>query len=199
VGDRLATLQDQVLTGVPAARAMLAELRRGVGHPAGSIPAIWEVTVGLLPELLQGRGDAPSRAETAAHEALTLYALHQQGKSQAMHVPKVGLGTAVQRLRQSEQRSSEAVDRRFLALATATDLPELAFHLRGLATQLRAAEIGLDYGQLAGDLYDLTSRGRDVTVRLRWGRQLHARSVAHDPSTADTSGKPVDSRKGAVS
>jgi CRISPR system Cascade subunit CasB len=61
-------------------RATLARLRRGIGKAPGSMPEIWDITLNRLPEALVGKGELPSRGEWAVHTALTLFALHQQGK-----------------------------------------------------------------------------------------------------------------------
>ena len=68
----------------PQRRARLAELRRGVGHQPGDLPALWGSFLQELPKELWGRETAagecrePSEAEWAVYLALTLYALHQQ-------------------------------------------------------------------------------------------------------------------------
>ena len=70
----------------PQRRARLAELRRGVGHQPGDLPALWGSFLQELPKELWGRETAagecrePSEAEWAVYLALTLYALHQQGE-----------------------------------------------------------------------------------------------------------------------
>jgi CRISPR system Cascade subunit CasB len=63
-----------------AVKATLARLRRGIGKTPGSLPDLWEITLSDLPEALQGIGEEPTHGEWAVHTALTLYALHQQGR-----------------------------------------------------------------------------------------------------------------------
>ena len=81
-----------------AARATAARLRRALGKPAGSVPEVWEVTLGGFPEDLVGKTDEPSAAEEAAHTALCLYALHQQSQVKRMHCSGWGLGRALREL-----------------------------------------------------------------------------------------------------
>ena len=88
-----------------------------------------------------------------------------------MRASFIGVGTALQALRRSEKFSPEAVDRRFSAAATATSLGEVAAHLRGLITQLRAIGQGLDYDLLVRDLVNWQNPERRVGVRRRWGGQ----------------------------
>jgi CRISPR system Cascade subunit CasB len=163
--------------------AALAHLRANVGKEPGSDPAIWWLTVDGVPG--NPRDDDPTREERATHAALTLYAVHQQARNEAMHRPGVGLGHAVGRLERrvggaGDDRTSP-VRRRFDAVVTATDVAEVTHHLRGLVTQMRGAAIGLDYGQLADDLVDFQFPTRQDDVRRRWARQFYHQDVdEHD-------------------
>ncbi|WIX85673.1 type I-E CRISPR-associated protein Cse2/CasB [Amycolatopsis sp. DG1A-15b] len=179
---RILRLQRDYLRGSPAARADLARLRRGLGKPAGSVPEIWALTVGAVPDSLSWHGDEPSWAEQATHTALTLYALHQQSATTSAHIPGVSLGTAVGRLRFSAQRSEDAVTRRFMAAATAGSITEVQTHLRGLVTLLRTEGRGLDYAALADDLARLVAPGGAAAVRLAWGRAFYRTT---DTATTD--------------
>ncbi|PRX51081.1 CRISPR-associated Cse2 family protein [Prauserella shujinwangii] len=170
---RIDRLQTAYLRDQPAAKASLAQLRRGLGKPAGSVPEIWALTVGAVPPELVWRDDEPSHAEQAAHAALTLYALHQQSLPVPAHVPGTSFGHAVGRLRDNESRSEEAVTRRFMAVATAESMDELLVHVRGLVTQLRAHRYGFDYARFADDLHDLLRPGGAQRVRLAWGRAFY--------------------------
>jgi len=166
------------LSGSPsesAGRAALAKLRRGIGKMPGSMPELWEATMAGFPEELSGRADNPSFGEWAAHTALTLYALHQQGKDpkeQCMHRDGEALGLAVRRLVKSKQDEAR-IKRRFDAAATAESVEEFSHHLRGLVQLLKAEDIPLDYAALAGDLYLFQISGARDGVRLRWGRDFY--------------------------
>lgn len=193
----LTRLQREYLAESSRAKATLAGLRRGLGKPAGSVPEIWEITIAAVPDQLQwkdGKGEPePSRAEQAAHAAMTLYAVHQQSMFVPAHVPGVSFGRGVGRLRSSDQCSDEAVTRRFMAVSTAESAEEALWHMRGLITQLRSAQVGLDYAVLADDLLDLLTPGRATRVRLSWGRDFYriegrSRNAESDPNadSADT-------------
>lgn len=110
-------------------RADLARLRRALGKPAGSVPEVWAYTVGAVPESLRWDRDEPSRAEQAAHAALTLFAMHQQSMPVPAHMHGVSLGRAVGQLAAGGEQSADAVTRRFMAVATATSVDE-ALELR---------------------------------------------------------------------
>jgi CRISPR system Cascade subunit CasB len=181
----LAKLQREYLAESSHAKTTLAQLRRGLGKAAGGVPEIWEITIAAVPGELQGK-DEPSRAEQAAHAAMTLYAVHQQSLSVPTHVPGVSFGQAVGRLRFSDQRSEEAVTRRFMAVSTAESIREALWHMRGLITQLRSAQIGLDYAVLADDLLDLLTPGRATRVRLAWGRDFYRSEGSSTESVPNT-------------
>lgn len=174
---QITRLQDEYLRGSPSARGELARLRRGLGKPAGSVPEIWELTVGAVPDRLRGDRDEPNRAEQAAHAALTLYALNQQSLTVPAHVPGVSFGAAVRGLARSGGPSADAVARRFMAVATAESIGEVLAHMRGLVTQLKRVEPlprrGMDYARLADDLNALLTPGHANGVRLAWGRDFY--------------------------
>lgn len=157
-----------------AARASLARLRRGIGHRPGELPDLWGEFLLELPEEFHGHGAEISRAEWAVYTALTLFALHQQGKDRKgdpMHKEGISLGTAANRLMESEE-DRERVSRRFYPVATAADMIELTNHLRGLISLLRASGIPLDYGRLAADLWLFQNPEFADSVKLRWGEDF---------------------------
>lgn len=188
VGARASGLVRGVGEGASAAKASLSQLRRATGHGDGMDPLVWAEILPGFPERLIGRGDEPSRYETAARVALSLFAVHQQSKSDSMHIPGVGLGVAVRRLARLDEADvqSQAVMRRFTRVVTAHSAEGMEHFLRGIVQQLRAEGIGLDYGQLAVDLALLTIPEAADGVRLRWMRQLHTRA------TRNTDAEPAD-------
>lgn len=158
-----------------AARASLAKLRRGIGRLPGSMPELWNETLEGMPESLMGRGNGPSRSEWAVHTALTLFALHQQGKDlkkQPMSSEGVRLGTAIRKLIQNEE-DEPRIKRRFDAAVTADSLAEFAHHLRGLIQLMKAVDILLDYPSLARDLFSFQFPDYRDAVRLQWGRDFY--------------------------
>lgn len=60
-------------------RAELAELRHGIGHAPGELPAIWGAFLTDLPEEFYRNDGNASPGEWAVYTALTMFALHQQG------------------------------------------------------------------------------------------------------------------------
>lgn len=157
--------------------ATLAKLRRGIGKEPGSQPNLWEWTLDGLPENLQGNDERPSFGERAVHSALTLFALHQQGKeikTKCMSEPNVTLGGAMREIIRRDPDREAAIKRRFTATVTADSYEELVWHLRGLVQLLRTEDIKLDYPSLAGELFDFQFPERRDRIRLRWGRQFYS-------------------------
>lgn len=150
---------------------------------------IWSLTLEGFPEELAGRSDGPNIYEQAAHDAITLYALHQQSKSEPMHVAGRGVGQAVRSLMMVDGAADfekSPVLRRFNALSTSDSPSELAWHLRSLITQLRAASIPLDYSRLGRDLLDFQFEDSRNHVRLAWGRQLYGAPSKRQNTTSNT-------------
>lgn len=155
--------------------ARLARLRRAVRAVPGSVPEVWDDTIGLLPDELVGSAPDPTAWESAAHRAMTLYAVHAQGGG-GVHRRGVSLGRAVRRLAQERSGaagSDGAVFKRFQALVAATGAESQSNHLRSIVTLLRGAGMELDYARLAVDLRDLADRHSADRVRLAWGRDYH--------------------------
>lgn len=174
--------------------ATLSALRRADPALPGDDPAVWQITLDALPESLAGRGDEPSRAESAIHAALCLYATHQQSRIDGVHVDGRRLGQAVRALARARAVNEEldsSVVNRLHQLGTATTTRRRHTVLRSLLTLMRAersSATALDYGLLARDLYSLENPQTAPGVRLVWGRDLRHRGREEDREI-DPSGK----------
>lgn len=163
----------------------LAAMRRGAGREPGTVPAMWPFHSEIIgDDWLRGHRtswDTPARF-AAEHHCLALYGFHQQSAQYPVHVARVGLGTAVLRLRQRGNTASEGVDRRFAAAATAATLSELSHHLRRLVALLKGAHASLDYNRLLEDLSKWEMPAMQGRVRRAWGLQYYARPRDEDAS-----------------
>ena len=162
------------LSGGPQ-KAMLAQLRRGVGRKPGEIPELWGAFLEGLPDALCGSGGNPSRTEWAIYVALTLFAAHQQGRdpsAEPMNREGCRFGSAIAQLI-TDENERERIIRRFNIVATASEMPELAHHLRGAVQLLRGDGIPVDYAELAKDLYWYQAVDYRSNVRLRWGEDFY--------------------------
>lgn len=177
---------DLLLEGNPWSRGMLAKLRRGIGKEPGELPELFEVFLGGMPERLYGKGSEPSYSEWAIYTALTLFALHQQGKGWD-HPMSVGwnfenddegnsLGRATGLLVRRSREREPAIKRRFDAVVTAIEFTEFAYHARGMIQLLKREDIPLNYPRLAEDLFWYQFEGHRNRVRLRWGEDYYRAS-----------------------
>ena len=161
-------------------KARLAELRHGIGSIPGSVPALWGMVFDDLPESMLGSYGKPSKEEWAVYDALTLYALHQQGKDPSknnMNVKGISLGKAAGKYVYALGGTSddrERVSRRFNQIALAADIETLTYYLRTFIPLLRGEDIGLDYAMLAQDIYLFQTENNIASVRLRWGQDYYS-------------------------
>ncbi len=163
-------LQKRYLDNESLGRAEVAALRKGANRAPGELPEIWELTRVEIPD---GAGDAPTREEIAVHTAMTLYAVHQQSRSECMFVPGRGLGRAAHELVGTDEENPSA-RARFNALVTSTTVAELRHHLRNLVSLLRSRGIALDHAMLADDIVRFQRPGGAKSVRLAWARQYYS-------------------------
>ncbi|WP_328759193.1 type I-E CRISPR-associated protein Cse2/CasB [Streptomyces sp. NBC_00271] len=208
--EQIKTWQEGYLRDSPQDVAALARLRRGAGRDAADLPDLWTlVDTSPLHTRLEGvrplSEEELVRAEDALHAALTLWALHQQSRGAHMHRPHTykrpaGLGAAVRRLMPPDG-IDEPVRKRLVRAGTAPDLTSLSQRLRDLIVLLRRADIPLDYGLLAGQLYTWQRPGGADTIRREWGRSFHSwqEPAAQTPSRSpdDTAASLDDSHKDA--
>ena len=163
-------------------RASLARLRRGIGKEPGSLPELWGETLEGLPADLAGQSGRPSTGEWAVYIALTLYALHQQGKDikkECMHQEGQRLGLALRKLIHDEE-DEQRIKRRFDQVVTADSPQELSHYLRTLVQLLKAGDVPLDYGSLASDLYLTQIPDARDGIRLQWGRDFYRVTFTKD-------------------
>ncbi|MFI6822410.1 type I-E CRISPR-associated protein Cse2/CasB [Micromonospora sp. NPDC050187] len=196
VARTIGSLQARALRTVPQPEAVsaLARLRRGIGRAPGFDYTLERYL--QVPDHLLGRRPADDTeatdAEYAVHDAVTLYALHQQSRRERMHADGRGLGQALADL-VHRSRAPEGVRRRFAALGTGSTYQESTYHLRSLITMLREHQISLDYGLLADDLRTLRQPTGRAKVQAVWGREFFRSRPSADVDTPDTDSPDTDS------
>lgn len=176
VAFRISQLQDRFAVADPNTIATLARLRR-TSHTPGDVFDSAEV-LELPPSLIGWVDDEqPSDSEWASHTALTLYARHQQSRSdQPMHRDwGHSFGSAMRELATTAQ-SEQAIYRRFAAIGTASSYEELTYHVRTAIALLREHAISLDYGLFADDLYTFRQPRGPQKLRGIWGRDYYRAS-----------------------
>jgi CRISPR system Cascade subunit CasB len=178
VGRKIYILQAEA--DLSSGKAMLANLRRGVGREPGELPQLFGILLSDMPEDFWSKSGTATKEEWVCYTALTLYALHQQGydaKSQHMHTDEgVSLGKAMYKLAASydgDPNAEQRVVQKMRILATSADVKELSHHLRGIVQLLKANGISLNYKRLAGDLYEMQFPDGKRKVCLRWGQDFY--------------------------
>ena len=171
------------------ARGELAALRKGASRSPGELPEIWELTRVEVPD---GAGDAPTWEEIAVHTAMTLYAVHQQSRTEPMFSPGVGLGSAARRLIGPPDEENPSARAHFNALVTSTTVAELRHHLRGFVSLLRARGIALDHAMLADDVLHFQQPGGAKKVRLAWARQYYSLPAESQPADGTVPASDAD-------
>lgn len=163
------------LTDRSRQKALLAELRRGVGRKPGDIPQLWGLLFSGLPEDMMSKSGEPRPEEWAIYTTLTLYAYHQQGRdpgTDSVNAHGIGIGRAVASMVHSTD-DLERLQSRFNRFATSVDMPEAVTHLRGIIGLLKAELVGLDYPRLAKELYQYQFYDGAKSIRLSWGQDLY--------------------------
>lgn len=178
VGRKIYILQAEA--DLSSGKAMLVNLRRGVGREPGELPQLFGILLSDMPEDFWSKSGTATKEEWVCYTALTLYALHQQGydaKSQHMHTDEgVSLGKAMYKLAASydgDPNAEQRVVQKMRILATSADVKELSHHLRGIVQLLKANGISLNYKQLSGDLYEMQFPDGKRKVCLRWGQDFY--------------------------
>ena len=171
---RILTMRDE-----SARRAALANWRQGVGKVPGEQPKVTGLLLQGIPEEMyadyHGYEKEASPAEWAVYTAVTLFALHQQGKNcehEPMYQEGKSFGAAIAGLVEEEE-DKERITRRFNMVITAADMRELSHHLRSVVQMLNAKGIPADYAALAGDLYRYQFVKSRDSVRLKWGQDFY--------------------------
>lgn len=180
VRNRVLRVAGHLLAGQsPYARAGRAQLRSALGKEVGSVPAIWQFTVDGGPSTWDDT--EPTRGEIAVQTALTLWALHQGSHPDSMHITsesgrRLSIATAVRTLTDADgsdrDRHETPVYGRLSALVRATTFDALATQARGIVNLLSSADVPMDYGQLAVDLFQWQDPRYRSTVTRRWGRDF---------------------------
>ena len=160
-----------------SSKAMLANLRHGVGKAPGEDPILWGLFLEDAPEemySIDNYSGEPSKEEWAVYLALTLFAVHSQGSSSAVQSDGISIGKAAAKLMKTNTDDERSrIIRRFTPIVTADDMAGLSYHLRNFIQLLKSAGITLDYIKLAGDIYDFQFENSRKNVQLRWGRDFY--------------------------
>ncbi|MGI6159953.1 MAG: type I-E CRISPR-associated protein Cse2/CasB [Limnochordia bacterium] len=174
-----------------SAKAYLARLRQSINQDVHRATDVFPLVFSNIPDEYLGESGELTIGERSIVVALQLFALHQQGGTKHVHEKKdphaegvrSNLGTSFHALRTGDD--SQAVDRRFNAMITASSFEELTNHLRHLIKLLKArTDTKVDYAQLAQDLYWF-QMGYQSSIRLKWSRAYYRQSIEYKEGKSD--------------
>ena len=161
-------------------KAYLASLRQSINKDVHRATSVFPILFSNIPNEYLGRAGDLTDGERSIILALQLFALHQQGRDQSVNVKSSDskvekalsdLGGSLRTLRAADD--SQAVDRRFNAMITATSFNELANHLRHLIKLLKSkTDTKVNYAKLAQDLFWF-QKGYESRIRLKWSRSYY--------------------------
>lgn len=163
-------LQSAYLNGSHDARMTLAMLRK-LDEPGGpSWIALGDV-IANLPSMPPGYDR--NCMMTSVKMALKLYALHQQSQSFPMATTKhVSMGSACHAITATHENANgtgaAGVLRRIATVEAAPDVSGMEQPLRSLVRQMRTANVQLNYGMLARDLYLIQHDQTHNKVFMDW-------------------------------
>lgn len=180
----LAELGHGIQNDSGSTKAKLARLRNALYKPVGADPMLWDITAVSYETTPTYSG--ATWEEKAVHAAMCLYARHQQSKTELMHSEDKKFAEAVAYLAFKNGDESNAVRRRFNALATSSSIAELTRHASGLIDQLRGENITFDYISFAKDLYQYQVPGGPAVVRLAWARNYRVQKQSENTSVHTT-------------
>jgi CRISPR system Cascade subunit CasB len=135
-------------------RGTLAALRRGLGHPPGTVADMYRYVVPWLPD------DAPPWREDAYYLVAALFAYHPGAGGSG------NMGDHFARA-QDPQGDSPAVERRFTALLAAHP-DDLGSYLRQAVSFLKSKDIPVNWHQLLTDVMAWGHPERYVQQRWAW-------------------------------
>jgi|GEM_PF-233401 len=177
-------------------RAILAQLRRGLGKEPGSVPDMFSHVEYIFPV------DLPSEDEDPYYLVAALFAWHQKDwPSNDTYRSNLGASLAELRWKQTADRGEtvleqgDSTERRVVALLNSTraDLP---YHLRQMIGLLRTKEVRVNWLQLLADIQDWDTgwrNNRGHSVQQRWASAFWSQTALEQPtdttSTSTTSGE----------
>lgn len=166
-------------------KSSLSYLRKGLGRKPGELPDLWGELLLGMPEDFYGEDGYSSKEEWACYLAITLFALHQQGRDAKilpMHEKNMGLGRALYLLssHDSDENGELRIFKRLKALSTSKNVNEMGYHLRQIIQLLKGKNIPLDYGLLAEDLFKCQYDESSSRIHLRWGQEFYSQKMKEE-------------------
>jgi CRISPR type I-E-associated protein CasB/Cse2 len=153
----------------PEARAVLANLRQGLGKHIGEADLSFVLTG--LDDFTDGRDDELK----IIYAVLTIFSKQQQGTpigKKSMYDKNTPFCKGLQQNdNYSKDESGKSFRKRFQVMLTSETREELLRHIRSLVALQKG--IGFDYPKLASDIYRFGFDENRDEIRLKWGKEFY--------------------------
>ena len=150
-------------------RGALAAIRRGLGQPPGTVPAMFPYVVNKLPQ----HAYSGSWTEKVYYLIASLYALHPESTTEG------NLGDHFWRTLQHDAEKDKAIERRFTALLTAHS-EDMPIYLRQAISFLKSKEVAINWHQLMGHILQWDKPEQATEVQKWWAAQFWRRPKKND-------------------
>ncbi len=152
-------------------KALLAQLRRGLGKSLDQVPELWELILEKnLTELTEKENINKKALEEAIYGALVLYAFACQKAKNDPHKVKVSFGLAVGRLVERDESNRDSIGTRLKSVLKTKSGFQATVKMRPLISMIAQKGEKFDFAQLAEDLYWLSFPASRKKVHLNWAR-----------------------------
>lgn len=163
-------------------RAVLASLRGAATINSPKAQPVWPIIFAALDRKYLSEDGTPTHAEVAIFAALRLFAIQQQGRETPVYLMKkdasdsnLNFFSRLAKLRGTAE-SSDALDRRFQTLVSATTVDSVIHSLVSLGNIVKSNDKTgtIDFPRLAEDLYWFQANFEYANrIKLSWGEKYY--------------------------
>lgn len=154
-------------------KAILSNLRNSIGKDISQVPLIWPIFFENLPEDYM-KTNKFEIEEKIILTVMQLYSIYQQSEDNSLFSSEgIEFCEALRRIRSID--NSEALDRRFNVMITATTYDEILHHLRQMLKLLKSKskiKEKINFARLGQDLYKIV-KFNDKKTMIKWGKQYY--------------------------
>lgn len=173
--------------------AELATFRNSIGKSITEADDVWPILFRYLPKDFLSETGRETFEENAVFITLQLFAMCMQGsssvvKSDSSYKGSIGMSLGIGR----DNDDSEALDRRFNALITASTFSELTYHLRQLIKVVKSKEdMTINFARLADDLFYF-QLGIGKKICFRWAQEYYSKTNETQSVSSEADVKTIE-------
>lgn len=146
-------------------RGVLADLRRGLGQPPGTVPKMYPYVIPYLP------AECSIWQEETYYLIAALFAYYQSGSGgdSRRKIEQGNLGDHLRTAVFKDNMDEAPVERRFSALLAA-DRQDLSYYLKDMISLLKSHDVAVHWNQLFRDLQYWQTESK--SVQKRWANSF---------------------------